>query len=139
MVVDDDCAARERLVRLLRRDDWTVIEKANGREALATLATMTPDLILVDLVMPEMDGHSFIHHVRQNAEWARIPIIVLTAEDIDSADIRQLEAFTADIVQKGSMPLTDLVANLRQYTHDAEDDTPAGGQMSPQAAVMMEK
>lgn len=120
MLIDDDPEARDRMARILRRDEWTVIEKANGREALEALETVTPDLILVDLVMPEMDGHAFIAKVRENEKWAGIPMIVLTAEDIEGADIRALESFTADIIQKGSMPLTELVANLRRYTQDQE-------------------
>ncbi len=115
MLVDDDADARERLARVLRRDGWSVAEFGDGKQALDALPDVRPDVALVDLVMPVMDGHAFIHAVRSQDLWSDLPIVVLTAEDIAGIEVGALSPLTADIIQKGSMPLADLAERLRSY------------------------
>lgn len=120
LIVDDDQDANERLMEMLSRDGWNCRMALNGTEGLHTLAEYQPDLVLVDLIMPEMDGYAFIREVRKNAQWNALPLVVMTATDVTSAQVRQLSNETAGIVQKGSLPLADLVADLRRFADQAK-------------------
>ena len=115
LIVDDDAAANKRLTGLLERDGWTVASATNGAQALASMRSRAPALVLVDLVMPQMDGHAFIREVRNNPAWDDVAIVVMTSQDIESTRVRRLEKDTDAIVQKGSMPLAELAADLRRY------------------------
>jgi CheY-like chemotaxis protein len=98
LVVEDDGCARKALAMLLN-DDYDVVEAANGREALATLAKgARPDVLLLDLVMPQMDGWEFMK--RQRADWrlCTIPTIVMTG--IASHDPRCMEMPVVRFLQK---------------------------------------
>ena len=88
LVVDDDAATREMLRRLVQGEGWTVSEAENGRVALARLAERTPALILLDLMMPEMDGFEFVVEMQRNEAWRTIPIVVITAKDLTAEDDR---------------------------------------------------
>ena len=79
LVVEDNLALREGLGEMLGLEGFSVITAANGRDALDKLNGFTPDLILSDISMPEMDGYSFFKAVRERAEWVAIPFLFLTA------------------------------------------------------------
>jgi CheY-like chemotaxis protein len=79
LVVDDDRMLREVLIGALEDEGYTVRAARNGREALALLEHWQPDLILLDLMMPEMDGWTFRSRQLQLPDWADIPVIVLSA------------------------------------------------------------
>lgn len=119
LIVDDDTDACERLREMLERDGWNVRIANNGATGLAAMADKVPDLVLVDLVMPEMDGYSFIREVRKSERYSAVPLVVMTAEDITTKKVRQLSEQTEGIVQKGAMPMSDLVADLRRYAQAA--------------------
>ena len=120
LIVDDDEAANQRLMAMLHRDGWNCRMALNGVEAMKALAEHVPDLVLIDLIMPEMDGYAFIREVRKNPELDALPLVVMTAEDVRSDKVRKLSSETAGIVQKGSMPLADLVADLRRFADQAK-------------------
>lgn len=120
LIVDDDEAANERLMTMLHRDGWNCRMALNGVEAMKALAEHKPDLVLIDLIMPEMDGYAFIRETRKNPEYDDLPLVVMTAEDVRSDKVRKLSGETAGIVQKGSMPLADLVADLRRFADQAK-------------------
>jgi CheY-like chemotaxis protein len=86
LVVEDETVTREMLRRLLEADGWTVREAANGREALECIAAGSPSLILLDLLMPEMDGFELIKELREHPEWRSIPVVVLTAKDLTAEE-----------------------------------------------------
>ncbi len=112
LVVDDDADVRQRMRTLLERNGWTVVEASNGQEALDRLAHSIPRLILLDLTMPVMDGFTFLHALRQRADCADIPVVVLTARDLTCDDRRQLRS--ADrILSKGEISLKQLAGELR--------------------------
>ena len=73
LLVEDDEATREMMRALLTREGWMVTEAANGRVALERLAAAGPDLILLDLMMPEMDGFEFAQRLRERPEWQCSP------------------------------------------------------------------
>ena len=80
LVVDDDPAARDMLRRTLEREGWPVEEAPDGRAGLALVAARTPALILLDLMMPEMDGFEFVDALRRNEAWRELPVVVVTAK-----------------------------------------------------------
>jgi PAS domain S-box-containing protein len=114
MVVEDDPAARELLVRLLHRAGWQVIEAEDGKIALQRLEKYQPDLILLDLMMPEIDGFELIIHLRQHEAYSSTPIVVLTAKDLSIEDRLWLNNRVNTIFQKGAYNRDELLIELRQ-------------------------
>jgi PAS domain S-box-containing protein len=112
LVVDDDADARLRLRTVLERDGWVVSEAGDGEAALAQVAKAPPQLILLDLTMPMMDGFAFLHELRQRPRGENIPVVVLTARDLDAGERRRLEG--ADrVLSKGETNLRALSGELR--------------------------
>jgi PAS domain S-box-containing protein len=122
LVVDDDPDTRERLRGLLRKEGWKVATAENGRAALEQVAEELPCLVLLDLMMPEMDGFAFLRELRARPEWRSVPVVVLTAKDITAEDRRRLEGRADRVIQKGSMSLRDLAGELRRIVGDADRD-----------------
>ncbi|HJS75582.1 MAG TPA: response regulator [Vicinamibacteria bacterium] len=119
LVVEDDPSVREMVRRALSLEGLKVLEAANGVEALARLAESPPSLILLDLMMPELDGFGFIDEIRLHDEWSRIPVVVLTAKDLSSDDRARLEGVTAAVlVKKGQSP-DALVREMRDLIQQA--------------------
>jgi PAS domain S-box-containing protein len=102
LVVEDDDPTRQMMHAMLSREGWRVSEAANGRLALEYMQQSSPDLILLDLMMPEMDGFEFARRLRERAEWRNIPVVVLTAKDITEEDRLRLNGYVEKILQKGS-------------------------------------
>lgn len=120
LVVDDDEAARDIARRALERAGWQVREAENGRTALLALAEASPALIILDLMMPEVDGFEFVASVHQREDWRAIPIIVVTSMDVSSADRERLRG-VGRIFQKGDYTLPDLVDEIRRVATVTSD------------------
>ena len=101
LVVEDDDPTRDVLRRTLAKEGWDIVEADNGRSALATMAASPPDLILLDLMMPEMDGFQFITELRQEPAWLSIPVVVVTAKELTAAERLQLNGYVERVLQKG--------------------------------------
>jgi len=114
LLVEDDRPTREMMARALEKAGWQVSEAGNGREALDRLARQKPRLILLDLMMPVMDGFDFLLAMRANAEWQDIPVIVLTAKDLTDEDRRVLSGRVEQIVEKGAHAHEQVVSLIRQ-------------------------
>jgi PAS domain S-box-containing protein len=114
LLVEDDKPTREMMARTLEKSGWQVSETGNGREALEQLARQKPQLILLDLMMPVMDGFDFLLEMRANAEWQNIPVIVLTAKDLTDKDRRVLSGRVEQIVEKGACAHEQVVNLIRQ-------------------------
>jgi signal transduction histidine kinase/CheY-like chemotaxis protein len=113
LVVEDDDDTREMMVRTLANDGWTVRAAANGRLALDRVRESVPDLILLDLMMPEMDGFEFIAHLRENEKWRSIPVVVLTAKDITPEDHLRLQGNVRKVFRKASFSRDELIEEIR--------------------------
>jgi signal transduction histidine kinase/DNA-binding response OmpR family regulator len=100
LMVDDDDLGRRQMRAALEQQGWTVTEATDGRDALARLSEARPDVIILDLMMPEMDGFEFLEEMRRNAEWRDIPVVVVTAKDLTDADRRRLNGGVERIIQK---------------------------------------
>jgi CheY-like chemotaxis protein len=113
LVIEDDPQMRDMLRRNLIREGWRVTEAANGKLGVEQLARHVPSLILLDLMMPEMDGFEFMHQLRQRANCRHVPVIVITAKDLTEHDRQRLNGQVVRIIQKGSASQTDLLAQVR--------------------------
>ncbi|MGH8057254.1 MAG: response regulator, partial [Candidatus Entotheonellia bacterium] len=114
LIVEDDSATRKLLRRLLEQAGWEVMEAEHGRAALARVAEHRPELILLDLLMPEMDGFAFVEEVRKQEAWRSIPIVVVTAKDLTDTDRLRLNGYVEQILQKGTYNREALLAEVRQ-------------------------
>lgn len=121
LIVEDDAATRELLRRTLESGPCEVLEATNGKEALDILATTPPDAILLDLMMPEMDGFEVVEALQEREEWRAIPVIVLTAKTITQTDRQRLKGYVENLVLKGGRDkedvLADIQARVRALTH----------------------
>jgi signal transduction histidine kinase/CheY-like chemotaxis protein len=100
LVVEDDVTTREIVRQAMEREGWAVTEAENGRVALARLAEARPDAIVLDLLMPEMDGFEFLGELRRDDAWRDVPVLVLTAMDLNEADRRRLSGEVERIFRK---------------------------------------
>ncbi len=116
LVIEDDTDMREVLRRTLSADTWQVTVARNGKEGLAKLSGSTPALILLDLMMPEMDGFEFLEALRLRPGCEEVPVIVVTAKDLTEEDRLRLNGGVARIVEKGRMSMESLVGQIRSVT-----------------------
>jgi signal transduction histidine kinase/CheY-like chemotaxis protein len=112
LLVDDDAIMRESVRRVLEQEKWEVAEASNGRIALQHLAESCPDAIVLDLMMPEMDGFEFLAEMRQSAQWRDIPVLVLTAKDLSAEDQNRLNGYVERVMQKNASELDELLREL---------------------------
>ena len=113
LVVEDDLVAREMMRRTLEKDGWVVSEAENGRLGLERTAEDKPELILLDLMMPEMDGFEFVTELRKRDEWRSIPVVVVTARDLTPEDHLRLNGSVARVLQKGGYSREVLLGEVR--------------------------
>jgi signal transduction histidine kinase/CheY-like chemotaxis protein len=100
LVVDDDDILRRGLIQLLEKEGWKVREAENGASGLARLAEDAADVIVLDLMMPGVDGFEFLDALRARADWRHIPVVVMTAKDVTEEDHRRLNGGVERILQK---------------------------------------
>ena len=123
LVVDDEETIREVVRRYLERENFNVVEAADGFEALDAIRSGPPDLIILDLMLPGIDGLSLIQHIRQDRQ---IPIIMLTAKGEASDRIRGLDMGADDYIAKPFSPqevVSRIRAVLRRTTTDSSSDS----------------
>jgi CheY-like chemotaxis protein len=113
LVVEDDAPTRALLQRALTKAGWTVTEAENGRIALDRIAEARPALVLLDLMMPEMDGFEFLDVLRQRETGAAIPVVVITAKTLTDDDRRRLNGGVERVVQKHALDSQALLAEVR--------------------------
>lgn len=101
LVVEDDLGTRELLARILAKDGWPVIEAADGRSALEQVSQSHPSLILLDLMLPELDGFNVITEINKQDKYNQIPIIVMTAKDLSSTERQYLTGKVEQVLHKG--------------------------------------
>ena len=113
LVVDDDPSARETLRRYLQKEGWAIAEAEHGKQALDQMQVSQPDLVLLDLMMPEMDGFEFIEEMKKAPLWQSIPVVVVTAKDLSSEDRMRLNGSVQQILQKGAYSREELLEEVR--------------------------
>jgi signal transduction histidine kinase/DNA-binding response OmpR family regulator len=114
LVVDNEEPVRSLIARQLRGTGVSVMEAANGVEALRQLDRATPALILLDLMMPEMDGFEFLRALRGRAEWATLPVVIITAKELMPEERAELESQTMALLEKGRYAAADLLELVKR-------------------------
>ncbi|MEK6233251.1 MAG: response regulator, partial [Planctomycetales bacterium] len=113
LVAEDDPVSREIVVRMLRNEGWEVLQAENGEVALELLADRRPQVILLDLMMPKMDGFEFLRRMRENESWAELPVIVVTARSLSDSERDELAESVHSIVRKEGEGLDALLGRLQ--------------------------
>ena len=122
LVVEDDASTRELVRRTLEREGWQVREAEDGRAGLGWVVQDPPELILLDLMLPGIDGFEFVAELRRHAEWRDIPVVVITAKDLSPAERERLNGCVERILRKGTYSRDQLVDEVRAQLarrHDA--------------------
>mgnify|MGYP000639531872 CR=1 FL=1 len=117
LVIEDDNDTREVLQRYLVKEGYDVCEAENGCIGLEQLAVQKPMLVLLDLMMPQMDGFTFLSEMRKQEEYRDIPVVVLTARDLSQQESETLCASTQNVLQKGAYSLDELLLEIRSQLH----------------------
>ncbi|HMQ33371.1 MAG TPA: response regulator, partial [Chloroflexaceae bacterium] len=113
LVIEDDAVTREVLCRTMEGAGWTTRHAEHGRAGLLRVAEARPGLILLDLMMPELDGFGFLAELRDNPAWAGIPVIVITAMDLSAEERQALTSSAQRVLQKGAYERDALLAEVR--------------------------
>jgi CheY-like chemotaxis protein len=114
LVVDDEEANRDWLQGVLEPAGFAVILAKGGKEAIDLARSKLPDLVLLDLMMPEVTGFDVVEALRDKASTRAIPIMVLTAKTLTESDIRQLNGHVSTILRRGSTGAAGLLGLLRE-------------------------
>jgi DNA-binding response OmpR family regulator len=114
LIVDDDASVLNMVEQLLDQDGYSVYKAHSGQEALALLESVTPDLFLVDLGLPRMDGITLCRHLRANAETANRPIIFMTGQHAPYTVTEALESGGDDYIRK-PFAVRELSARIRAH------------------------
>ena len=114
MVVDDDPDARTMLTKILQQEGADVLAFSGGHAGLAALAQSPPDLVLLDLMMPGMSGFEMVARMRATPAAATIPVVIVSAKELTSEDVRTLNGHIQRFVSKGAVKPDGLTALVRQ-------------------------
>jgi CheY-like chemotaxis protein len=116
LVVDDTALAREAVSKLLEYEGFNVLRAEHGRDAWAMMYEHTPDLVLLDLMMPEMDGVTLLRMIRRSERWHSLPVIVLTGVSDEQRLVqRARELKIQDLVPKATFGFDDLLTRVKQH------------------------
>jgi CheY-like chemotaxis protein len=113
LIVEDNLETRQLVRRTLEREGWAVSEAGNGKEGLERVEEKIPALIVLDLMMPIMDGFEFVQRLRAVEAWQRVPVVVMTAKDLTDADRRELSGHVETVLEKGEVSREKLLEQVR--------------------------
>jgi CheY-like chemotaxis protein len=136
LVVDDDQAARDMLGRVLAGDGYRVRQAVDGDEAMHEIARRTPDLLVLDLLMPGMDGFQVLEALRTDPATADVPVVVLTGLDLTAEQSAWLRERTGSILQKSTVRPDALLAEIARFL--AEGSVGTKSRVTPMATAARE-
>jgi signal transduction histidine kinase/DNA-binding response OmpR family regulator len=128
LVVEDDAATREMLQRMLEREGFATAVAVDGRDGLARVAEHRPSLILLDLLMPQMNGFEFLSQLQARPDWRSIPVVVVTAKDLTAEEHARLSGGVAEVLRKGAYSRERLLAEVRDRVAAWTAGNPAGSE-----------
>lgn len=120
LVIDDDQASRDFLRRILIKKDWRVHEASDGVRGLGLMKRLLPRLVVLDLLMPEMDGFQTLSEMQQTPELQNIPVVVVTSKDLSMNELEWLRDRAVAVVTKGANSRSQLVKALERQISAAE-------------------
>jgi two-component system response regulator MprA len=134
LIVDDHAATREPLAKLLKYEGFETASAANGVEALAAVRSRKPDLVLLDLMMPKMDGLAFLSEVAREGQGDALPVIVVTG-GLNLGQIRKAGEMRGvlGVMSKAHFTVEGLLARIRR--HFAAPAATRRGQAGPPGAA----
>jgi CheY-like chemotaxis protein len=115
MVVDDMPVVRETVAKLLKHEGFDTVCAANGQEALDAVRQAPPDLVLLDVMMPVMDGMQFLEQLRADPKIRDIPVIVMTAFSDDEWQRRALQLGISEYLVKARCSISEMINSVRQH------------------------
>jgi CheY-like chemotaxis protein len=113
LLVEDDPALREMFRRTLERQDWSLAEAENGLAALQRIAEEQPSVIILDLMMPVMDGFQMVAELQKHEDWRKIPVVVVSSKELTAEDRLRLQGHVQRILQKGSFSREELTREVQ--------------------------
>ncbi|WP_340149343.1 response regulator [uncultured Sneathiella sp.] len=115
LIVEDDGPTRQLMRRIFVSEGWRVREAVNGRTGLELVHNAIPDLILLDLIMPEMDGFEFVEAIKSIPEARGVPVVVITGADISEEDRRRLNGGVEQIIRKSPDGTPSFLDEVRRH------------------------
>ena len=115
LLIDDEPNLRDILRRRIEDEGWRVTEAPDGQSALDAGARDVPDVVILDLMMPNMDGFEFLDQLRRQAHGKHIPVIVLTAMTLDQTAINRLQGQVEQIIEKGLDTGNSLIEAIKHH------------------------
>ena len=114
LLIEDDDETRDVMARMLKKMGCEVTEAGDGQQALNIISDAQPRLILLDLMMPVMDGFEFLSVIREQPEWQHVPVIVVTAKDLSKQDCKRLNGMVEEVLQKKAYTRKELLERVRE-------------------------
>ena len=115
LVVDDEAGARRTLMRLLAKEGYDTVGAGDGREALKSLEAGTPDVILLDLMMPQMDGLELLEALQAHPQWKALPVVVLTALSDTHTINRARQLGAKEYLVKATFSFAEMIDHVHRY------------------------
>ena len=115
LVVDDEAGPRQALMRLLTKQGYETVGAGDGREALRALEAATPDVILLDLMMPGMDGIELLEALQRHPQWKALPVVVLTALSDTHTVNRARQLGAKEYLVKASFSVAEMLDHVKHY------------------------
>ncbi len=119
LIIDDDESTRLLFKSVLSKDGWEVAEAAHGGEGLEQIRKERPGVIILDLMMPEMDGFQFLKEFNRNSEWDDIPVIVVTAKEMTASERKLLDECASRVIQKGTQTAGEMLEVVQNWASRA--------------------
>jgi CheY-like chemotaxis protein len=128
LIVDDDDVSRRQLRTAVESLGWSIIEAADGRMALQQLDRNRPDVIILDLMMPNVDGFEFLETIRHDSERRQIPVVIVTGRDLTAEDRNRLNGGVERIIHKTNRDdmLRELRSVLASCVERSRNEQPVG-------------
>ena len=116
MVVEDGDLVRETLTRLLRREGYATLAAHDGREALDVLSHEKPDVILLDVNMPDMNGIELLEALHENPQWQALPVVMLTGQSDTHTIRRAMQLGAKEFLVKAAFSVSEMLESVKKYT-----------------------
>ena len=112
LIIDDDKTASDLIEVMLEAEGYSVIKTLRGEEGIELAQTAEPDLVILDLIMPDVSGFNVAYQLKQDSRTRNIPIIVLTSMDVDEDTREQMEGFVTGVISKSNFTKNDLLREI---------------------------
>lgn len=131
LIVEDNPDCMDLATRAVIAVGLAPLKATNGKEGLELLKTQTVSLIILDLLMPEMDGFTFASKLRENPQWSEIPIVVTTVKDLSNEDEERLNGQVAKILEKGNFSQKKLLQEIQNVVQETLANQKPDGPENP--------